>query len=181
MTTVTQAEFARLKGWNRSTVTRLKKAGRLVMDGARVDVEASEKRLAETGGMRDDVAERHAAARHASEPGSQSQPGVRTETRADAQARKEAVAADLLELELAEKRGNLLARDDVELAMKSIGAGVRAAVEVLADQLTPLVAPITDLHEVHALISDASRNLLHGLDDAVKRQYAELVKGGATP
>ncbi len=30
-TAVTQAEFARLQGWDRAQVTRLKQAGRLVM------------------------------------------------------------------------------------------------------------------------------------------------------
>jgi len=42
VTAVSQAEFARMNGWDRSYVTRLKQAGRLVMtaDG-RVDVEAS--------------------------------------------------------------------------------------------------------------------------------------------
>lgn len=179
MTGIRQAEFAKLMGWNRSTVTRLKQAGRLVMVGNRVDAEASRARIEETGGMRADVTERHAAARSQDGQGS-AQAGEaarRTggETRADAQARKESAAADLLEMELAEKRGNLLAREDVELAMKSIGAAVRAALEVLPDQTAPLVAPVTDMHEVHALIADACRNVLHNLGTAVEREREKLI------
>lgn len=178
MTAVSQAEFAKRKNWNRSTVTRLKQAGRLVMDGKLVDVEASEQRLAETGGMRADVAERHAAGRAPAGEGGQGGGSPRqavVETRADAQARKESAAADLLEMELAEKRGNLLAREDVELAMTCIGAAVRAALEVLPDQTAPLVAPVMDLHEVHALIADACRNVLHNLGTAVEREREKLV------
>lgn len=58
------AEFARIQGWNRSTVTRLRHAGRLVMRGELVDVEASRALLADTADpRRGDVAARHAAQR----------------------------------------------------------------------------------------------------------------------
>jgi DNA-binding protein Fis len=67
MSTATQAEFARLMGVNRSTVTRTwKQAGRLVMVGDLVDVEASRARILATADLaRSDVAERHAAERGA--------------------------------------------------------------------------------------------------------------------
>jgi hypothetical protein len=45
---VTQAEFARRRGVSRKTVTKWKQAGKLVMQGELVDVEASEARLAHT-------------------------------------------------------------------------------------------------------------------------------------
>ena len=64
MTTATQAEFARQMNWNRSSVTRAKNNGRLVMSGDLVDVEASLQRLEKTA-SRIDVAERHAADREA--------------------------------------------------------------------------------------------------------------------
>lgn len=66
-TTATQADFARLMGVNRSTVTRTwKQAGRLVMVGDLVDVEASRARILATADLaRSDVAERHAAERGA--------------------------------------------------------------------------------------------------------------------
>jgi DNA-binding protein Fis len=67
MSTATQADFARLMGVNRSTVTRTwKQAGRLVMVGDLVDVEASRARILATADLaRSDVAERHAAQRGA--------------------------------------------------------------------------------------------------------------------
>ena len=61
---LTRAQFARLLGVNRSTVTRWADAGRLVLlpDGS-VDAEASLGRIRATSGGRDDVAARHAAQR----------------------------------------------------------------------------------------------------------------------
>jgi hypothetical protein len=62
---VSMAEFARLQGWHRSTVTRLAAAGRIVLTAkGRVDVAASRQRLAETADPnRADVSERHTADR----------------------------------------------------------------------------------------------------------------------
>lgn len=170
MTTVTQSEFARLKGWNKSTVTRAKQAGRLVMVSGLVDVEATEARLAASSGGRDDVAARHAAARGAPEaPAAPSAGSVGGESRADAQARKESAAADLLEIELAEKRGSLIPKEDVDAALKAMGASVRARLDVLADQLAPVVAPVADMDEVHALLAEHFRAVLAGIADDLAR------------
>ena len=58
------AEFARKQGWNRSTVTRLRHAGRLVIRDGLVDAAASLDLIAATAdARRDDVAARHAAIR----------------------------------------------------------------------------------------------------------------------
>lgn len=170
MTVVTQSEFARLKGWNKSTVTRAKQAGRLVMVSGLVDVEATEARLAASSGGRDDVAARHAAARGAQEaPAAPSSVSVGGESRADAQARKESAAADLLEIELAEKRGNLIPKEDVDAALKAMGASVRARLDVLADQLAPVVAPVVEMDEVHALLAERFRAVLAGIADDLAR------------
>ena len=170
-----QAAFAARMGWNKSTVTRLKQHGRLVMDGSRVDVEASIKRIEETGGMRDDVAERHAAAR-AGKGGKAPEAPARGENRADAQARKEAAAADLLEIELAQKRGQVIAKDDVDQALKALATAVRTRIDVLPDQLAPLVAPVTDLQEVHALLAEHGRLILSGVADELQRAAETLGK-----
>lgn len=64
--TVTRAEFAAMKGWAKSTVTRYVAAGRLVLtpDGKKIDVEASNRRLEETAHVdRMGVRERHARTR----------------------------------------------------------------------------------------------------------------------
>lgn len=69
MSTGTLTEFARWFGVNKSTVTRARQAGRLVLtaDG-KVDFEQSAARWHATGGARTDMAARHAAQRGAALP-----------------------------------------------------------------------------------------------------------------
>lgn len=189
MTTESQAAFARRLGVDRSHVTRLKQHGRLVMgEGGGVDVQASLRRIIETAGGRDDVAARWAGARlaeTAQEPSAASPRGQGMgeaaigETRADAQARKEAAAADLLEIELAQKRGNLIPKEDVDTALKTFAAAMRAGLEVLADQVAPLVAPVSNLDEVHAVLAEAARGIQASVADQLARAEAALrAEGG---
>ncbi|MGE4340205.1 MAG: hypothetical protein AB7E55_30270 [Pigmentiphaga sp.] len=63
MTLESKAAFARRLGVNKSTITRAAQAGRLVMDGDLVDIEASLTRWHATKGGRTDVEERFAAQR----------------------------------------------------------------------------------------------------------------------
>jgi len=172
--TATQAQFAELMGWNRSTVTRLKQAGRLVMTADdRVDVAASRRRIEETGGIREDVKRRHAAVRGqeqgAPESRADAPPKGEGETRADAQARKLSAEADMAIMEAEKMRGNLIPREDVDLALKTVGAAMRARMDVLPDKLSPLVAPINDLAEVHAVISEHCRAVLAAVADELQQ------------
>lgn len=198
---LTQAGFAHFMGWHRSTVTRLKQAGRLVMQGSRVDVAASLARIEETGGMRFDVAERHASQRLQQEtqktavapsagvgttegqgagPNTAPPPDAVTgERRSDAQARKEAALADKAEMEVQQMRGNLIPREDVDAALRAFGASVRAKLDVLPDQIAPLVAPVTDMDEVHALLAEHARGILSAVADEMSRA-AQAAGQGAT-
>ena len=204
----TQAEFAAAQGWHRSTVTRLKQAGRLVMQGRMVEVAASVARIEETGGMRFDVAERHAANR--AQPGTQlAQPEAEKtaqaplagagegtgsgdgaiaapasgsgtgERRSDAQARKEAALADLAEMDVQQKRGNLIPKDDVDAALRSFATSVRARLDVLPDQLAPLLAPVADLDEIHALLAEHCRSILAAVADDMGRAAMAAGQGAA--
>ena len=89
---VSQAQFARLENVDRSTVTRWKEQGRLVMIGegrkAKVDVKASRKRIKETNGGRDDVTARHNSGKKQGEPDTTPEELKARETRAGAQAAK---------------------------------------------------------------------------------------------
>lgn len=186
---IQDAEFARRMNVNRSTVSRTwRAAGRLVLFGdGSIDEAASRERIAATSGHRADVAARHAEKRGASildhQPGQENAPEAAkragAESRADAQARKESAAADLLEIELATKRGEVIARDDVDAALRTIGATVRGLLDVLPDQAAPLVAPTTDLDECHQLLTDACRDVLHRLGEAVAREKGRMGGGHA--
>lgn len=198
----TQAEFAVRQGWHRSTVTRLKQAGRLVMQGGRVDAAASLVRIEETGGMRFDVAERHAAQRAQQEgqktavappagsgdgegqgAGSIAAPApdaVIGERRSDAQARKEAALADKAEMEVQQMRGALIPKEDVDAALRAFGASVRAKLDVLPDQIAPLLAPVSDMDEIHALLAEHCRGILSAVADDMSRAATAAGQGSAT-
>lgn len=189
-----QAQFARLIGVDKSHITRLKQHGRLVLtEHGLVDVEASRQKILDTSGGRDDVAARWAAQRGAeaseAQPpadrrregttrGNGAAPAGAAESRIDAQARKEAAAADLLEMEREQKRGNLIPKEDVDAALKAMGAAVRSAMEVFPDQTAPIVAPVLDLEEVHNLLAQACRDVLAGIEHSLARYQAELPGGG---
>lgn len=190
---VTQAEFARMNEVQKSTVTRWKAAGRLVMTPkGRVLVDESLRRLDETKGHRDDIAQRHAATRaqkrngdggsngNGATPPDGDEGGIHisaTETRAAAQARKDSLAADKLEMEVAQMRRDLIPREDVDEALRFLGSAVRSALEVLADQQAPVLAPVQSLDETHALLSEAARATLQSVADEMDRRRRELLQG----
>ena len=196
-TTLGKKEFAAYLGLAPSYITALIAAGRVVLDGegrrARVKVAETLVMLESTGGARFDVARRHAAARrsaknegedntfprstgkNASKRDSESRDDERL---VDAKTRKESAQADQEEMKAAQMAGNLIHRDDVDAAMKFLGAAVRAAMEVFPDQTAPLVVATTDMNEIHATLTDACRNVLADIGAAIQRQQAALSKEG---
>jgi len=201
MTLITQAEFARRMGWNRSSVNRGAKTGRIVLVGKLVDLEASEAQLRATGGERPDVAERFASERAASaaSPASASASGSSsassslgagdTPSKPEAEDRvgnsyqaaravKEKYGALKAKADYEQQIAHLIPREDVDAALRFLGAALRSAMDVFPDQTAPVVAPVTDLNEIHSLLSEACRNVLANIDDAIARQQAALTAGG---
>ena len=191
MTTVTQAEFARLKNWNRSTVNRGIQTGRIVMAGKLVDVEATNARLRETAGERPDVAERFAAERAASAapsvvsssvgagdtPSQSSAEDKVGNSYQAARAVKEKYGALKAKADYEQQIANLIPRDDVDAALRFVGAALRSAMDVFPDQTAPVVAPVTDISETHSLLAEACRQVLANIEDAIARQIAAITAG----
>lgn len=98
-----------------------------------------------------------------------------------AESRRVQAAADREEMERDKLAGDLIAREDVDAAMKFIGASVRGLLDVLPDQLAPIVAPMANLDEVHAALTEAARDVLVRLGETIERQQVALGagKGGA--
>lgn len=186
--------FAQLQGVRPSYITKLKGDGRLVLtDDGKVRVAESMERIKQTAGGRIDVSARHAAARAA---GGDEKPlavpnegtGEKTPQNAkaqdgserlvDAKLRKESAQADQEEMKAAQMRGELIPREAVDDAMKFIGGAVRAALDVFPDQTAPIVAPISDLAEIHETLTQACRDALHGIGETIERKKKELSEGG---
>lgn len=195
-----KADFARFISRSPSYVTALLKEGRLVMEGAgrgaKVRVAESLKKIAATRGARDDVAARwaemagsevpEAAGAPKAPPAPSGEAGAADlvadlrEERARAELRRTRALADQEEMAAAKMRGELIAREDVDAFCKAIGAAFRAALDVLPDQVAPIVAPVTALDECHAILTDARNNALERLGQEIARRRDELEKGART-
>jgi len=164
MTTVSQAEFARMEGKARSYITALKTAGRLVMtaDG-KVDVEASRARIAGTSDPnRDDVSKRWAETRATpEEPSAADKIGSSYQA---ARAVKEKFAAMTAKLDYERAIGKMVEKTEVANAIEDVTSVIRQALENLPHRTAPeLVGKDLDQiratlkQEVHGALADMER------------------------
>lgn len=139
---VSQAEFARIIGSNRSWVTSLKNQGRLVLaDDGRVLVEASKARIAQGNGAPE-------------------RSGVVTPKFGDARERKEQAEAHLKEIELGERMAKLMPSDQVISAVSSAAVTLRTRLESLPDVLAPQLAAMGNEQEIRAFLAEEIEGLL---------------------
>lgn len=183
---LSRSEFAAAQGWSPSYVTKLGKQGRLILDedGRRIDVSATLALLRRTEDPGKDAVKQHHAAGRAEKH-------VGTHTRHDApgedvtgpaaadpkywenKARREGALAELAELELAKRRGELVDRARVESAAFAIGRMLRDAVLGLPTQLAPALVSMTDAFEVETKLRAALRQVF---EDTVKLTHDDLDK-----
>lgn len=186
MTTETRADFARRMGWNRSSVTRAVRDGRVVLDGDLVDVEASLEKIealahpaphhrAHVAQLEEDRAAKQApAAQQAGTvvPTAENVAELNLRLKkADADIREH--QADIARMEREEKAGNLIARTDVEFALDDFGATLRSLMENLADRLAPVVHPLQTIEETHAALSEAAQDVLQTMHDRLAQRANE--------
>lgn len=181
---VSQAEFARLLGMHRGSVTRFKQAGRLVLDAAgRVNVEASIRRLEETRDPnRDDVSARHAATRgdtpHAAQGGEADTDGSSSgETYQAARAKKERYHALQAELDYLRAAGQVVDREAVERAVADVVTALRQALENRAHRLAPELVG-RDLDAIRSALRIDTVAALTDLEREFARQLAEIAEEG---
>ena len=193
MTLETQKAFARRIGKDPSHITRLKQAGRLVMQGGKVDVDASLARIEATSSVEprhlanaQRFAEERAQRREQSEQGDdgtvdqtgeQPKPvgasklppieqlgaALKMET-----LRLQKAKAELANLEVDKAASLLVEREEVEFLLRDIGTALRITLEGVADRLAPvLMGHCGDLPRMHAEIEDAMTEVLHEIADKV--------------
>lgn len=182
MTTASKSEFARRLGVSPSYVTKLLSLGRLAMtaDG-RVDVEKSEQMIDKTKDPnRDDVRRRHRQERKAKAGGVAAPPeavpaegdgdgdpdddlppsGTDAISYASSKAKKEHFAALTAQLEYERAIGRLVDIESVQQAGTEVGATLRTALENMTDKLAPLLAPVSDEAQVHAMLVEYVEEVL---------------------
>lgn len=189
MTTETQADFARRmeshmgRAVNRSTVKRWADAGRIVMAGDKVDVEASLAQLGGTQGGRQDVSDRHTQEAGEKATAGRTAPDVpqpaadlsmekARRVRAVAEARIKHAEAEIREMERDRLGGKLIDKEVVDFVLNDFGATLRSTMENFAGRIAPVVYPLTTLEETHAALDEAAEAVLEAMSDAMHRRAA---------
>lgn len=186
MATESRADFARRMGWNRSSVTRAVRDGRVVVNTeGQVEVEVSLERIEALASP----APHHRAHAQALEDARKAPVAPMAEEKPveniaalnlrlkRAEADKREREAESARLDLEAKAGNLIDRADVDFALDELGAILRGLMDNLAPRLAPIVQPLQSLEEIHAAIDEAGRDVLNTVHDHLGR--SSLARSGA--
>lgn len=182
---VSQSEYARLRGVDKSQITRLKQQGRLVMAGKQVLVAESDALLDATSS---DLPHHLAAtdARAATrQPVTDSQDDAGDEIGVGSlssiglslkfhQARKMKAEAEVAMMERDEKAASLLDASDVRRHITNMGQILRATLEGFPDRYAGTLAAENNQERVHGLLVEAiEQALTNAADDLAKKGLVE--------
>ena len=174
MSLMTKQEFAehieRVPGY----ITQLKDAGRLVMEGEQVDVEASMERMRETANPSyDGHVDRHQENRERKAAGLlDDMTGKAGSAYQQARAMREKYAAMQAKISYEKEIGLLLVAHDVKMAIADGDALIRNRLEALPDILAPQLAAEKDEQRIRALLTDQIEYLL----DELSRSFKSMEK-----
>lgn len=175
---IIRAEYARRKGWNKSTATRYAQQGKLVIDDdtGLVDEAASDARLAELAdATKQGVVERHARERGDRAIESETDPEAppRHQRKAttgglspdrqefqSAQADKERELATLTRLRREELEGVLVRKDDVKRFWESAAAVISKGLLGMEPRIMPLINGESDAAKRSAILEREVRATL---------------------
>lgn len=185
MTTLTKKDFALYIGVSQAYISKLIRVDRLVMKNKLVEVELSLERIKATQDPSKSSKLSHTApnAENAEKP-HQAQPkseidGERGMENVGGefklwQARKMKADAEMAEMEKAKMARELVPRDAAEFAMDDLAAGVRARMENLPARWAPVLAPMADLNQIQASLTELVENELRALSNQQSKRAKEL-------
>lgn len=154
---MTQAEYARHRGKSRQYISRLAKAGVLVMRGGKVDASASDAVLDDRP---EPVSERVAAVPIETAPAGT--------TFAQAKTADMVFRARLRKIEYDQRMGKLMETDLFRQRIEAILVVIKETVMAWPNRVAPEVAPLTDEREVWEVLMREARVLLHDTRSAVQ-------------
>ncbi|MER2505729.1 MAG: hypothetical protein ABTQ24_07515 [Azonexus sp.] len=64
----------------------------------------------------------------------------------------------------------LIPREDVEACLRFVETAICSLMNKFPEQNAPALSAVSDIHETHALLTDACRNVLDDLGKAIERQ-----------
>jgi hypothetical protein len=164
-------EFAqhidRQPGW----ITQLKNAGRLVMDGDKINVEASLQRIEDTANPSFQVhADRHQLARERKAAGIIDDELNKVEflSYQEARARRENFNNLLLEIAYLKEAGALVIWKEEEFAIANAFAIFRNKFDSLAEKLAPQLAVEKNDHKIKMMLLEEIENIFNDLHKSMK-------------
>ncbi|MBZ0105429.1 MAG: hypothetical protein K8H84_07330 [Sulfuricella denitrificans] len=187
MTEITQSEFAKLMGYAKSTVTKMKQEGRLVMtDAGLVDVEAS---VARIDALASPSAHHRAHAQQLQEDRDAKQNGKQPEQDAPAEsiealnlrlkkaeANKREHEEAITKIELLAKEKSYLPAESVSFAVKDYMARLGDLLDGMPDRKAAVLFPIQTLDEMHAALVEMFEDIRAQMHEGQKR-VMEISRG----
>jgi hypothetical protein len=183
---LSKSKFAAEQGWSPSYVTKLGQQGRLVLceNKKLVNVDATLAMLRRTEDPgKEAIRQHHQAGRVEKHVGAHVKPDAPGDDEPASagtdpkywgnKTRREGALAELAELELAKKRGELVERQRVEAMAFAAGRTLRDAMLGLPTQLAPVFATMTDSFQIEIKLRDALRQVFA---DAVKMTADDLIR-----
>lgn len=196
---VTQAEFARICGVDRSTVHRWLKNRRIEADAqGRIDPKAAERMRRSTESplphhqARMAQFEEGRPATEPSQPESSQHGATSTETGGNKETMQtieklgaalkmetyklQKAKAEMANMEVDQKAGLLVERSEVDFVLRDFGNTLRGLIESMPDKLAPSLARHRgDVNAIHAEIDAYAADLLNEFADHMKRKQEEAL------
>lgn len=169
VTLISQAEYARRRGVDPTTVRDAIRAGRITLIDGRIDpdvadVQWARNTRARVGSGQAPASSSAAHAQGAGEGGAAT--AARPETYEEARRRREMAEAALAELKLMEQMGDLVRVAAVRSAVAKLAAGLREGLMQIPSRLAPVLAAETDAAAVHDQIAAELRQVLEQVTSA---------------
>lgn len=167
MTTATQSEFSAILGKDKSYVTRLKQAGRLVLNAdGQVEVEKSQALISATSDPSRNAAVKARTKETLRQESAPQQDAIGNSYQT-AKAVNEKYKALTAKAEYETLIGKLVDADEARLFAADLAASFRGALEILPDRLAPELVPLNETEVVRAVLVEAFEQVLVDLADKI--------------
>lgn len=177
MTTETKSQFAKRINRAPSYITELISHGRIVLDGKRVNVEASLALIEKTAsGANPAVAARHEAARKGEAPAKKDSMSMEAGSRAKFKSMVMHYENQQIKIEMMLRRGLRFDLADTRREAQAIGNTMRASIERLIDQSAPRLSVMQSRADRARLITQEINKLSRIIKNEFPRAMRRLQK-----
>lgn len=178
MTLESKSQFAKRINRAPSYITELISHGRIVLDGKKVNVEASLERIAQTAsGANPAVSARHEAARKGEAPSKKDSMSMESGSRAKFKSMVMHYENQQIKIEMMLRRGLRFELADTRREAQAIGNTMRASIERLIDQTAPRLAVMHSRADRARLITQEVQKLNRIIKTEFPRAMRRLHKG----